>query len=373
LSYGVGRKTLRRLAEWNAAHPGAQVVSVALDFSAPEFTTPDARRSAINSSLSEARQRGGDDADAILSTDQLSEALEELDDLTGIEALVAISSYDTGLLELFRLPSGVERAVNLGTLDLRPLLAVQRGDVWCVLLVNRSKARIFMGTEHQLRELAQLEGDVKNQHKKGGWSQARFERSVGQDVAEHVERAGNEVLGFLRRHDFDHLLIGAPDGLRAEVEGELHSYLAERLRGFVDVDVDNTSQAEVAEAVAPVIAAHRAAADAETVTRFEANRGRGELAAADVQIVLETLAGMRVETLLLSPGFAASGASCSACSYVTADGDTTCPLDGTALQPEADVAAKAVELAFLQSADVRILVDDEPLAPYGGIAAVLRF
>jgi peptide chain release factor subunit 1 len=371
LTYGVNEKTMRQLAEWDVAHPEATVVSLYLDLNAAEFGTPDARRSAVNSILSEAQEHATDEASE-LCVERIRERLDDLGEFEGREGLAVFCAEDPELFHVLGLPQAPERSVSVGSLNLRPLLRVQRGDTWCVLLVNRSNARIFLGTEHNLKELAQVQDDVKNQHKKGGWSQARFERSVNQDVAEHVENAQNEVFAFLMRRDFDHLLVGAPEGLRSEVENELHSYLAEKLRGFVEVDVDDTSEQDVIEAVTPHLVAHREGAEQETVARLEANLGRGELAAAGLPAVLEALAAMRVETLLVSPEREAPGRSCPTCGYLGETGDT-CPLDGTALDDEEDVIGRAVQAAFMQSASVVDLTDREALADHDGIAAILRY
>ncbi len=372
LAYGVTDALLRRLAEWGEANAETTAVSLYLNLDPGEFSTADARQSAVSSVLSEARDLADEDSSPCV--ERIAERLADLDGLEGAEGVAVFCAAEPELFTVLALPGPVERHVSIGSLNLRPLLAAHRGDTWCVLHVNRSNARVFLGTEHRLTELAQVQDDVKNQHKKGGWSQARFERSVGQDVAEHVGKAGDEVFGFLMRTDFDHLLVGAPEGLRAEVESELHSYLTEKLRGWVEVDVDNTPSDDVVELVRPAMAAHRETVVRETVERFGALHGRGELSAAGLGPVLEALVAMRVDTLLVAEDAASPGVSCPACTYLAVEGDA-CPLDGSVLEAEADVVAKAVELAFLQSAGVVTLdAGDASLAEHdGAVAAVLRY
>ena len=369
-TYGVSDGVLRRLSEWNEANPEARVLSLYVGFDGGDLSTADARTTLLNSLVSEAREQAGEDDGVCV--ERVAERLAAIDELQSVAGLAVFCAEEPSLFELLHLPQPVDAQVSVGSLNLRPLLDVQRGDTWCVLLVNRSNARIFLGSEHTLREFSQVEDDVKNQHKKGGWSQARFQRSVAKDVSEHVDHAQDEVLGFWRRHQFDHLLVGAPDALRGEIERDLHPYLAERLRGFVSIDVDRASADDVAAAAGPPMVEHRESRELEAVERFRANHGRGALAASGLPACLDALSSMRVETLLVASTLAASGVSCPACTYIAAGGDA-CPLDGAALVPEDDIVSKAVELALMQSATVSNLSQEDLLADHGGIAAILRF
>jgi len=58
---------------------------------------------------------------------------------------------------------------------------------WCALLVTRDSGRIFRGGPTGIREPATCT-PTRNQHQAGGWSQARFERSVDQEVEWHLEK-----------------------------------------------------------------------------------------------------------------------------------------------------------------------------------------
>src|SRR5919107_132020 len=53
-----------------------------------------------------------------------------------------------------------------------------------------------------------------------------------------------------KRRPFDHLVVGAPEELVAEVEERLHPYLRQRLAGRVGIDVENSSADDVQSAAA---------------------------------------------------------------------------------------------------------------------------
>jgi peptide subunit release factor 1 (eRF1) len=90
--------------------------------------------------------------------------------------------------------------------------------------------------------------------------------------------------------------------------------------------------------------------------------------------VLEALAEHRVQTLVISWGFAAAGGRCPQCGLLSSSGEGTCPADGMPLVAVADLREAAVEQAVLQDAEVLVLQDPPPgREPSGGIGALLRF
>src|SRR5918993_1268466 len=194
-----------------------------------------------------------------------------------------------------------------------------------------------------LQEVDRIEGDTHGQHDQGGWSQARFQRSVEQEKLNHLGEALDTLFARFKRRPFDHLLVGAPDELVAEVEQRLHPYLRDRLAGRLHVDVENSSAEEIRAAAADVVDAHVAEVEREALDRFKQGVGRGDRGAAGPAAVMEALEQARVETLLLAEDFDA---------------------------PELD---DAVERAITQSARILVIRHHDDLIPHAGIGAVLRF
>ena len=72
-----------------------------------------------------------------------------------------------------------------------------------------------------------------------------------------TERAADLLFRHFKRRPFDHLIVGANnEALRPALTGETHAYLAERIRGWVDIDEKRASESEVFEAVREVMDAH---------------------------------------------------------------------------------------------------------------------
>src|SRR5215218_2068558 len=301
----ITRGRLRRLAELRPER--SLVLSVFFNLDPSEFATPAARSTEINSVVTAAAKKV-DEAEGL--DHEARQALRaDVDDHACVE----------------------------------PLLRNGSEERWCVLLVNRKTARIFLGTADGLEEVDHIEGDTHRQHDQGGWSQARFQRSVEQEKLNHLGQALDTLFARFKRRPFDHLVVGAPEELVSEVESRLHPYLERRLAGRVGIDVENSTPADVQAAAGQVVEQHVAQAEREALDRMQQGIGRGDRGVSRPEAVMKALEEARVEILLLAEDFDA---------------------------PELD---EAVEKAITQSAQVMVVRHHDDLVMHGGIGAVLRF
>ena len=345
------RGRLRRLAELRPER--GRVLSIFFNLDPSEFATPPARATEINSVVTAAAHKVEEldglehDERAALRADveRVREVLQGSDvAANGTHGLAVYACGPADLLEIVRLAHPIEsRAVVDDHPCVEPLIRSGPDERWCVLLVNRKTARIFVGEATGLQEVDHLEGDTHRQHDQGGWSQARFQRSVEQEKLNHLGEALDTLFTRFKRRPFDHLVVGAPDELVGEVEQRLHPYLRDRLAGRLHVDVENSSAEQVRAASADVVDAHVAEVEREALDRFKQGVGRGDRGAAGVSAVMEALQQARVDTLLLAEDFDA---------------------------PELD---DALEKAITQSARIIVVRHHDDLTPHQGIGAVLRF
>ena len=372
---------LRRLSETQLEHP--RVLSIYLDLRPSEFATPAARASAVRSLLDQAERRVRD-GDGLSHADRrdlersVARARRELEatvrSAERAQGLAVFASDGAGLLEVVKLPYPVESRMVIDRMPhLQPLTgAVEDGD-WCVALVSRRVARVLRGSPERLVEVEELEDEVHGQHDQGGWSQARYERSVEKEVADHLRRASERLFAHLRRRPFRYLLVGGPEELVPDFEATLHPYIAERLCGRVEVDVENTSPDQVRDAARPAMQELERRREREALDRLAEGSASGGRAASGLEAALRALTEQRVEVLLLEEGFSAPGVVCPRCGWIGPQGIDACPADGSPVERRDDVVEAAVQRALQQSAEVRAVRHHEDLRQHGGIGALLRF
>jgi peptide subunit release factor 1 (eRF1) len=347
------RTRLRRLAD--LAPERGRVLSVYLNLDPAEFATPPARASAISSLMNDAHRKveeidgdlPHDDRMALRADlDAVREVLEQpnIGD-EGTRAVAVFACGPAGLLQTLKVKRTLESRVVIDASPyVEPLVLATAGGLWCVLLANRRMARIFTGTPEHLEETNRVEDNVHSQHQQGGWSQARYQRSVDEDVRDHLAHTAEVVFDLFKREGFEHLLIGAPEETVGDLERSLHPYLQERLAGQLRLDVENSSPDDVRAEAARGIEEHERARERALMDRLEQALGSGGRAAAGADDVLGALEEGRVDVLLLGEQPAAGGG----------------------------VAERASEKALETSADV-VVVRHHDLAAYDGIAALLRY
>jgi peptide chain release factor subunit 1 len=371
----------RRLVEQQPDH---RVVSLYLDLDPERFATAPARASQVRSLIDEAAKEV--DAMSDLAHDDrvaLRADLERVKDyllsreppFQGAGALAVFCSGRANLFETVRLPRPVPgRVVVDRTPYVEPMLATVAQREWCVALVSRRNARVFTGPADSLLERQDFEENVHGQHDQGGWSQARYERSVEKDVDEHLRLVAEIIERRWRRDGFDRLALGGP----AEIVPRLQDMLGEEVRarladGRVEVDVSSAGESDVRAALAKLAEHDDRRAEREALDRMAAGIGSGGRGAGGPEATVAALNERRVETLLLAPDFDRGAQRCPACGIIVLDGDGRCPADSTALEPLEHLREGAVKAALAQDAEVMIVRHHPDLGPFQGIGAVLRF
>ena len=377
----VDPDVLRRLASYESDE--APVLSFYLDLNPGEFALAHARSTAIRSLVDDAHRR-------IEASDGLShedrrrglEAVAKARDWfegpgfspAGAEGLGVFCAADGGLFEVVRLPRPVPSEVAIGRKPfVEPLVDMASGGSWCVLLVDREAARILRGSVHALDEVVRVDEDrARGQHDQGGLSQPRYQRSVEEDVDDHVKRAADLLFRRFKRAPFERLVIGARSELAPLVEDRLHPQLRDRIVGRIEVDVRHSSPDDVLAAAGPLMEEQERRAEGEALGRLRERMqdGRG---ARGLEDVLEMLTERRVEVLLLEDGFSAEGVICPRCGWLGPPQLQVCPADGTETEPRDDLTDLAIGRALGQSAEVIVPRDSHGMQELGGIAAVLRF
>jgi peptide chain release factor subunit 1 len=341
---------LRHLAEIRA--DGPIVLSAYLNLDPQRFATAGARASEVRSLIDSGHRQIESldlqhDHREQLRGDlkRVEESLSGGDAPSGAHGLAIFCCSSLDLFEMLSLPEPVETSISFDVTPLiTPLAEIGPPGHWCVTLVNRRIARILRGSASRMVEVAALGDQAHGQHSQGGWSQARYQRSVEHDVEAHLRHTAEVLLSQQRRRPFAGLLIAAPQELRSTFEEMLHSYVRERLVGHLELDVETASEDDVRARAAEVIAEYEQTRVAEKLERLRAELGRDGRAAGGAEAVLSALEQRRVQALLFTRGD----------------------------QVPDHVIEEAIEAAIAQDAEV-LTVDGPDLGPLGGIAALLRF
>jgi len=373
---------LRELADLKPDN--ARVLSLFLNLAPTEFASPAARGAEVRSLIDQANRLVKDDDG--LSHDEVAALRDDIEradkyfnngdfDAKGAHGLAVYLAGPANVFEVVKLPRPVQTNVVVDDSPyIEPIADLSSRARWGVLLVSRKNGRILSGTTDGLREIDQLYDDVHQQHQQGGWSQARYQRSVDEEKKDHVRAVLDVLFEHHKRAPFDCLLVGVNEELMPDIQNYLHPYLKEILVGRFDVDVENTTPESVFEAAKPKMEEHESQRERDALDRLVEGVNAGGRGVAGLEATLQALNEQRVGKLLVNFGFNEAGTQCPQCGSLFAAGVARCPADETPTEQRDGITESAIERALAQSAEVNVVrYHTGDLQPLGGIGAVLRF
>jgi len=372
----TSRQRLRELA--GLRPDGHMVLSVYLNLDPSEFPTQRDRRIEIESLLDVAERGLREDGIEHRQREELKRDVERVRswferefDASGTRGVAVFAASGIDLFDVHHLSRPIRSEVTIDDSPfIEPLAGMPGGDGYGVLLINRQAARVLAGGADGMREVVSLVDDVHRWHDQGGWSQARFQRGIAKETHDHVKHANDELFKLFKRGAVQRLLIGCPDELRGEVEGALHSYLRERIAGWLEIDV-RASPTDVAAEAATIIDRDEREREREWLDRLQSELGRNARGVSGLAGTLEALNEQRVEALLVSEGFRAEGYASPSADFLSVEPGQS--PTGDELQKRDDVIESAMERALEQSAEVVVGRHHPDLQALGSIGAVLRY
>ncbi len=213
------------------------------------------------------------------------------------------------------------------------------------VLADHKEARFINVKLGEFESSARLTSDVPGRQRQGGWSAFRYEN----DRQSHIETFNKRIVDTLTQHErdepFQYLVLGGTDETTHALTSALTPGLKGKLAGTFRAEMFATDAEVVDKALPQINAAERAQERAMVQSLIDTALAGGQ-AALGVDETLQTLREGRVHSLVVAAG-----------AYNSPNGDL------------------AVQLAGQTNAPVEIAHDEAEalLAPYGGLAAKLRY
>ena len=278
-----------------------------------------------------------------------------------------------GLWQVFMLPASVpDRCVIDRTPFVVPMLKlVDESRRYCVVVVDKEKARIFTMYNGEMLERTDVFDEVPGWHKQGGWAQARFQRHIEDLVNRHLKNVADTVFRFYKMEGFGHLVIGGTQEMRTRFYRIIHSYLQRIVAGYVTVDITSNIN-DVFSAVRQVEADAERKRSAGMVAALTGS-SKNHVAVTGLKETVQALEEGRVHTLVLVDGHEVQGCLCEDCGGLDVLGADQCRLcKKTAVKP-GDISEHLAVLAVEHDGEVSYVLPGSGLEQAGGVGAVLRW
>jgi peptide chain release factor subunit 1 len=213
--------------------------------------------------------------------------------------------------------------------------------------------------------------DIMNKHKKGGWSQMRFQR-LRQGAIDHFFKDVTDNLEkLLEKENVRRVILAGPGNAKKEFFDYLPEQLKNKVIATIDKELDVSEGELVSDSLHDFFKKEREEEN-EMLQDLRAEILKGGLVAYGVDDTLNAVTSGRAELLLVNMGKRAAGWKCEHCNIFKRGDAKKCESCGEPVF-NVDVVEELVEAAKSMSTKIEFFPDNEVLEELGGVAAFLRF
>ncbi len=296
----------------------------------------------------------------------------------GIRPVALFSCAGENFWEAVPLPHGIPSAAFVGeTFSVQPLAALlEQYARYCLVLVDREKARLFEVHGEEMEERPQILDEVPPRVRAAGYhgyDERHIERHIEDHVHQHYKRVAGRVGDLFQRYGFHALVLGGHRDNLPEFEKHLAENVRQRVTGRFFLDVAAASLEEIRGRVLELIREHERREKESLLRRILDNAGPKGLAVTGLEATLEALHRGEVRALVVGEGLAVAGKQCRECGALALPSDECCRQCQGLLRLVDDIVEHAVQYAIRRNSQVRFVNSHEEFRRAGNIAALLRF
>jgi len=294
----------------------------------------------------------------------------------GMGGVVIFSCSEQDFFETYYLRAPVkDRIVMKRSFYIRPLTLILDDFKRCiVVLVDRSKARIFEAHLGEMLTYIEITDEVPGQVKEGGfrgYEEKKISRHIQEHVHRHYKNVSLKLLDLFKVNRFERLILGGTPDVVGELEKVLHTYLRERVIGRFAIDHD-APIFEVFEKSRALAEQLERQAEEKLVSRVLNNlwpQGKGTVG---IDNTIDSLMRGEVYSLLVSVGFTQTGFTCRNCGFMSI-GTSRCSLCENDMEKVNDIIDELITEAIRQRATVHHITSTLRISEMGGVGSRLRF
>jgi peptide chain release factor subunit 1 len=306
-----------------------------------------------------------------LKTKELVEPILEEPPVKGEKGRMIFASAPKSFLEFYRVGAEVEPIVVWDSSPFLLPLARLKEDYedYGLLLLDSQEARLFLVRSGILEEKDRIKIDLMNKHKKGGWSQMRFNRLRKGAIKSFLSEVIDDLNALEDLSKMQGLVVAGPGEAKHQLVEMMPPALNDMVLGTVDLHME-TPVGDLVKLGDEISKSDSHTSSNALAKRLKEAVLRGRPAAYGLVEVRQALEDGRVNHLLISEGFALPEMICMSCHHVHAEGEKcpTCGGEMAALRLE-----ELYEIAERTGAEVMLVEDDEFLESIGHVGAILRY
>lgn len=283
------------------------------------------------------------------------------------ENIAIFASNKHNFLKYISLPMQVDNSLIVDSSPyIRPLARIE--DEWesfSLVMVSSNYAKIYTVSLGKINDTKKLSADIMNKHKKGGMSQARFNRLRKGAISAFL----SEVVEALQKRANERIIIAGPGNSKNQFIDMLPKDLNDKIVDVIDISIDD--EKKLMKESIHMISEREQRKSHEAVQHLKEEILKEGLAVYGLEDTLNAVKNGQVELLIIQKDYKLRGWLCENCQVVREGANKSCPYCGKKTS-EVDVLEEILEFAERTDADIEF-TDDKEIANLGHVGAILRF
>jgi len=249
---------------------------------------------------------------------------------------------------------------------IRPLARIiDEWESFTLVLINSNSSKIYSISAGSVDDIKKLSADIMNKHKKGGCSQARFNRLRKGSIDNFL----SDVVEALQKRVEKQIVIAGPGITKKKFFDILPKNLSDKVVDMIDIDIDDENQL-IKESL-NLISEKEKNKSRQAIQQLKQEILKDGLAVYGIQETLKAVKNGQVELLIIEKDTKLKGWICENCQVVRLGFKKICPYCGKKTS-KVDVLEEILEFAERTDAEIEF-TDDEEIKDLGHIGGILRF
>ncbi len=310
---------------------------------------------------------------SILIKDDLknfNETIEDIKEILNKENygdIAIFSSHKYKFLEYIYLDVKVNNSLIVDSSPyIRPLARIiDEWESFALVLVNSNYAKIFSISVGKIDDIKKLTADIMNKHKKGGCSQARFNRLRRGSI----DRFLSEVIEALQKRKEKQIIIAGPGITKKKFFEMLPKNLSKKVVDILDINIDK--ERKLLKKSFYLISEKEKRKSHDAVALLKKEILKDGLAVYGIKETLKAVKSGQVELLIIEKDYKLQGWICENCQVVKSGIKNICPYCGNKIS-KVDVLEEILEFAERTDAEIEF-TDEKEISNLGHVGAILRY
>lgn len=366
----LNNSDIRELSEVYDRENRDSFISLYLDIDRPDSKFVERRKNTCESVLKGNKELSENFEKSI---QMVEEHLNENDIEKGQQGLAIFASNINNFFKVYKLGMPLENLLIVDTSPyIRPLARlVDEYEPFGLILLDSHRVKIYIVYSGIVGYQKEKPIDIINKHKKGGMSQARFQRIRKGAIDHFLKDISDDVEKLFLKEQVVRIIIAGPGNAKTVFNNILSPNIKSKVIDIIDMDFDEAEGRLISKAKKIALQDEKETSEKNMNILMDEILKNG-LAVHGFRDTMDAAVNGQVELLFINKGYQIRGWICEKCQIVDSGVKDKCPYCGSRIS-EVDVIEEIIEFAQRTDTTIEFVEDDLRLAKLGGVGGLLRF